>query len=281
MRESGDPSQRKLKPPAAPGLSGELQQRFEAWIAAAAAAEPLRFPELRKGVQALSARYVERRGESRAAAGAFSGAGLRAAFASFYAPLHFLAAYHTTRELPASFRAGVRRIVDVGAGTGAVGAAVSLATSHAPVLALDRSAWALAEARQSFRLLGTPGRTRRALLPAGLPRLGKGDLVTAGYVLNELPPAAREQLTAALSRALGAGARLLVLEPLARGISPWWDDCVRRLAAAGAEPALFKWRIERPAWIERLDDASGLDHREIGARVLWGPAGASAPARKG
>jgi hypothetical protein len=34
----------------------------------------------------------------------------------------------------------------------------------------------------------------------------------------------------------------------------------------------MKFSIERPDWIERLDDAAGLDHREIGARVLWGPA---------
>jgi SAM-dependent methyltransferase len=280
VRRTGDPKGPKSKPPAAPGLSGELQERFDAWLAAAVASEPLRFPELRKGVQALSARYVERRGGSRATAGAFSGAGLRAAFASYYAPLHFLAAYYAAQELPTSFRTGVRRVVDVGAGTGAVGAAVSLATAHAPVLALDRSAWALTEARQSFRLLGTRGHTRRVELPAGLPPLGSGDLVTAGYVLNELPPAAREQLTATFARALGAGARLLVLEPLARGVSPWWNDSVRRLAAAGAEPAVFKWQIERPAWIERLDDASGLDHREIGARVLWGPASTSAPVAK-
>ncbi len=271
MRETREPPGPEGEPPVAAGPSGELPEGFEAWIAAAAAAEPLRFPELRKGVQALSARYVERRRESGAAAGAFGGAGLRAAFASFYAPLHFLAAHHAVRELPASFREGVRRVVDVGAGTGAVGAAAALACGGAPVLALDRSAWALAEARRSFALLGVRGRTRRIELPAGLPRLGPGDLVTAGYVLNELPAAAREQLALALGRALAAGARILVLEPLARGVSPWWDQTVRQLAPGGAESALFKWEIERPAWIERLDDASGLDHREIGARVLWGP----------
>lgn len=275
MRETGDPPGPKLKPPAAPGLSRELQERFEAWIEAAAASEPLRFPELRKGVQALSARYVERRGKSGATAGAFSGAGLRTAFASFYAPLHFLAAHYVALELPASFRSGVRRVVDVGAGTGAVGAAVSLAAGQAPVLALDRSGWALAESRQSFRLLGTRGRTRRVELPDGLPRLGRGDLITAGYVLNELPVKAREQLTVTFARALESGARLLVLEPLARGISPWWEESARRLTPSGVEAALFKWRIERPAWIERLDDASGLDHREIGARALWGPAPSS------
>ncbi|MEN8159066.1 MAG: methyltransferase domain-containing protein [Myxococcota bacterium] len=260
-----------MKPSDAPRLSDDLAKRVGAWIEAASEAEPLRFPELRKGVQALSARYVERRGERGAAAGAFAGAGLRAAFASFYAPLHFLAAYHTLQALPAAFPSGVRRVVDLGAGTGAVGAALSLAAGGAPVLALDRSAWALAEARRSFRHLGVRGRTRRVELPNGLPRLGPGDLVAAGYLLNELPDPARERLASAFERALGAGARLLVLEPLARGVSPWWDDLARRLEAVRVEPALFKWRIERPAWIERLDDASGLDHREIGARILWGP----------
>jgi SAM-dependent methyltransferase len=272
VRETGEPAGPKGKPPDAPRLSGDLAERVEAWIEAAGAAEPLRFPELRKGVQALSARYVERRGQRGAAAGAFGGAGLRAAFASFYAPLHFLAAYHTAQAVSAPFRIGVRRIVDLGAGTGAVGAALSLAAGRAPVLALDRSGWALGEARRSFRLLGVRGRTRRVELPTGLPRLGAGDLVAAGYVLNELPDPARERLAGAFERALAAGARLLVLEPLAGGVSPWWDDLARRLEGAGVAPALFKWRIERPEWIERLDQASGLDHRELGARVLWGPA---------
>ena len=108
MQAAGEPSDPKVKVPVAPRLSGDLAERFEAWIAAAAEREPLRFPELRKGVQALSARYVERRGEPGATAQALRGAGLRAAFASFYAPLHFLAAYHGMGELPADWRERVR-----------------------------------------------------------------------------------------------------------------------------------------------------------------------------
>jgi hypothetical protein len=262
--------------PPAPPLPPEIAVRFEAWIPAAAGRAELRFPEIRKGVQALSARYVEGRSGSGVASGALGGAGLRAAFASFYAPLHFLTAWAAATALPASLRAGVARIVDLGAGTGAVGAALALAAGGAEVLALDRSAWALGEARHTFAALAVRGRTRRARLPAGLPPLAAGDLVAAGWLLNEGGVELRRGCASAFARALRAGAHVLVLEPLARGAAPWWDDFAAALAPAGAKSALFKWTCERPPWIERLDEASGLDHREIGARVLFGPAGASA-----
>ena len=260
---------------AAPPLTAEIDSRFQGWIAAAAGRESLRFPEIRKGVQALSARYVEGRKSGGVGAGALGGAGLRAAFASFYAPLHFLTAYAAACALPTSFRAGVARVVDLGAGTGAVGAALAFATGGAErveVLALDRSAWALGEARHTFAAFGVRGRTRRAELPAGVPRLLASDLVAAGWLLNEGDAAFRARLGGLLAGALEAGARVLVLEPLARGVAPWWDDFAAALAPAGATSALVKWEIERPDWIARLDDAAGLDHREIGARVLWAPA---------
>ena len=256
----------------APRLPHAIEARFQAWIAAAAGREPLTFQETRKGVQALSARYVEGRTAGGVGAGAFGGAGLRAAFATFYAPLHFLTAFAAASALPASFRAGLARVVDLGAGTGAVGAALALAAGSGSVLALDRSAWALGEARRTFAAFAVRGRTRRVELPAGVPRLAAGDLVAAGYLLNEGGPELRERLAGLFARALRTGARVLVLEPLARGVSPWWDDFAAALAPAGAASVLLKWTIERPEWIERLDAAAGLDHREIGARVLWGPA---------
>jgi len=262
--------------PPAPPLPPELAARFEAWIPAAAGRAELRFPEIRKGVQALSARYVEGRRGGGVAAGVLGGAGLRAAFASFYAPLHFLTAWATLAVLPASFRAGIARVVDLGAGTGAVGAALALAADGAEVLALDRSGWALGEARHTFAALAVRGRTRRAVLPGGLPRLGARDLVAAGWLVNEGGAELRRACAGAFARALRTGARVLVLEPLARGAAPWWDDFAAALAPAGAESALLKWTCERPAWIERLDEAAGLDHREIGARVLWGPAAGAA-----
>src|SRR5262245_2640413 len=246
-------------------------------MAGAAEREPLTFAEVRKGVQALSARYVEGRRAGGVRAGALGGAGLRAAFTSFYAPLHFLTAFATALTLPAAFRSGVTRVVDLGAGSGAVGAALALAAGRAEVLAFDRSAWALGEARHTFASFGLQGRTRRAELPAGLPRLSPVDLVAAGWLLNEGGPGLREALARGFTRALQAGARILVLEPLARGVSPWWDDFAAALAPVGAASALLKWTIERPAWIARLDAASRLDHRELGARVLWGPVDSGPP----
>jgi hypothetical protein len=260
-----------MSSPPAPPLPPALELRFRSWVETAAAREALSFREVRQGVRALSARYVEGRGRNEAARGAFGGAGLRAAFASFYAPLHFLTAFAVAGALPAAWRDGVARVVDLGAGTGAVGAALSLAVGGVPLLAFDRSAWALSEARRSFAALGVNGRTRRAELPAGVPRLRAGDLVGVGFVLNECPPELRARLVTLLTRALSAGARVLVLEPLARSAAPWWDALAAQLTPAAAS-ALMKWEIERPDWIERLDHAAGLDHREIGARVLWGPA---------
>jgi hypothetical protein len=262
-----------MRTPPAPPLPPELAQRFRGWLEEAAGREPLTFPEIRRGVRALSARYVEGRRADGVAAGALAGAGLRAAFASFYAPLHFLTAFAAASALPRAWREGARRVIDLGAGTAAVGAALSLAAGGAPVLALDRSAWALGEARRTFAALGVSGHTRRAELPAGVPRARAGDLVAAGFTLNECRPELRGRLVSLLARALAARARVLVLEPLARGAAPWWDEVAAALAPAGAATALMKWEIERPSWIERLDDAAGLDHREIGARVLWGPAG--------
>jgi SAM-dependent methyltransferase len=257
---------------AAPPLAPEIEQRFQAWIAGSAARDALSFPEVRRGVQALSARYVEGRSHDGIAAGALAGASLRVAFASFYAPLHFLIASAIAAALPGAWRDGAERVIDLGAGTGAVGAALALACGSPRVLALDRSGWALGEARRSFAALGVAGRTRRAELPAGVPRTRPGDLLAAGWTLNECRPELRTRIVAHLTRALDAGARVIVLEPLARAVAPWWDELAAALAPLGFASELHKYSIERPDWIERLDEASGLDHREIGARVLWGGA---------
>jgi hypothetical protein len=172
----------------------------------------------------------------------------------------------TVAALPSQWRDGTERVVDLGAGTGAVGAALALACGATRVLALDRSSWALGEARRSFAALGVAGRTRRAELPAGVPRTRPGDLLCAGWTLNECRPELRERIVTQLTRALDAG----------RGcLDPWPAPLpvVGRLAASLAPRGFERLQvaIERPDWIERLDQAAGLDHREIGARVLWGP----------
>jgi len=255
----------------APPLAPEIERRFQAWIAGSRAREALSSREVRRGVQALSTRYVEGRGHDGTAAGALGGAGLRAAFSSFYAPLHFLVTSAVVAALPSAWRDGAERVVDLGAGTGAVGAALALACGAPRVLALDRSAWALGEARRSFAALGVAGRTRRAELPAGVPPARPGDLLCAGWTLNECRPELRARIVAQLTRAQSKGARVIVLEPLARSAAPWWGELAAELVPRGFASELHKYSIERPDWIERLDQASGLDHREVGARVLWAP----------
>ena len=80
----------------------------------------LTVPEIGRALRALSSCYVERR--SRLAEGAaLEGAGKRAAFALFYAPLHVLTVARIVGALDAGV--GIREIVDLGCGTGAAGAA--------------------------------------------------------------------------------------------------------------------------------------------------------------
>lgn len=251
------------EPPAA--LPEELARRFDAWLAGVLErAAPLSFTDVRKGVQALSQRYVERR----APADALGSAAKRAAFASYFAGLHFLTAFGVARALPGAFSAGVARVVDLGAGNAAASAGVACAFAQPPtLLALERSAFAAAEARATLRAFGLRGDVRRVSLPAGLPKLGRGDLALAGWFLNECDDASRARIVAALEDGLAAGAHLLVLEPLAGRIVPWWDALAAALRPLGAASGSVRWRMQLPEWIARMDRAAKLDHGELGARV--------------
>jgi len=84
----------------------------------------LGFAEVRRALQALSSLYVERRGRL-ASGAALESEGKRAAFALFYGPLHFLVVRGMVRALGAS-SPPPGRIVDLGCGSGAAGAAWAL-----------------------------------------------------------------------------------------------------------------------------------------------------------
>jgi hypothetical protein len=258
---------------AQPYLAGPLRDAFDAWLEATLARflPPLSFPELRRGVQALSSLYVERRGEGRLAERALDGAGKRAGFACFYAPLHFLTLHHALAELgwPATAPA---RIADLGCGSGAAGAAVATRFARRPpVLGVDRAGFALGEARRTYRAFGIPSRTRRGVLPAALPAPRRGDLWVLGWTLNECAPALEGALRARLAEAAEAGVALLVAEPLAGAAAPWWRAFAEALAPAGLGVREARVAVELPAPLAKLDRAAGLDHRVLGARLLFGP----------
>ncbi len=261
--------------PLQPYLTGPLRGEFDAWLDATVGrwVPPLVFREVRKGVQALSALYVEGRSRGALSVRARAGQGKRAALETYYAPLHFLTVHHALARLGPHRLGSVRRVHDLGCGSGAAGAAVARTLEPRPeLLALDRSGSALAEARRTFAAFGVPARTRRGALPRALPRVRRDDCLLLAWTVNELDAdEARDALLAGLGERLAAGARLLVFEPLAGSASPWWDAWARALAPRGVASLQVKVRVALPEWVTRLDRAAGLDHRVLGARLLAGP----------
>ena len=245
---------------------------FDEWIAALEKRHlaDLRISEVTRALRALSSAYVERR-HTVARGGPLDSAGKRAAFALFYAPLHFLAASHVIRALDGTTEPPPSSILDIGCGTGAAGAAWAVAAGGSPVIAgLDRHPWAIDEARWTYRTLALKG-TARPGDAARLPRLDEGAAAIAAYVLNELPndvrARAEEQLFAAATR----GGRVLILEPIARGIAPWWEQTARRASEAGGRADQWRFAVELPPLLRTLDKAAGLNHRELTVRSIWLP----------
>ena len=228
--------------------------------------EELSFPEVRKGLQALSSLYVERRGRIGAGA-AFDGAGKRAAFALFFGPLHFLVVREIVDALGAA-TPPLSRVVDLGCGTGPAGAAWALAAvKPAEVSGVERSGWAAQEARETFRALGLRGRASTGdLLRQKLPGSGAG--IVLGWAVNELPDAARAELLPRLLEAARRGARVLVVEPIASRPVPWWTAWAKAFADAGGRDDLWRVPSSLPHLLALLDKAAGLDHRVLTARSL-------------
>ena len=241
---------------------------FAEWVAALEARHlaDLRVREVTRALRALSSAYVERRRET--VHRTLDSAGKRAAFALFYAPLHFLATHLVVRALGADTPAP-RVILDMGCGTGAAGAAWAVAAGSTPsVTGVDRHPWAVEEARWTYRRLGIVGRTRQGDI-ARLPSLAPGNAVVAAYVLNELPGAVRARIEDRLIEAASRGVRVLIIEPISRGVSPWWNSAASRISAAGGRADEWRFPADLPASLRLLDKAAGLDHRELTARSLY------------
>jgi hypothetical protein len=277
-----------------PYLEGDPRDMFDAWHEEMRRRfeESLTFAEIRKGVQALASLYTRRRGRLGGTDPVFGGAGKRAAFALYYAPLHFLATWHVVRDIGFD-RIPFRRLWDLGCGTGAGGAAWGAAMMEAdveadpsPVIGLDRSPFAVEVAAASYDAFGLKGSARRIdlsdLLLArgarsrrkGRPGRGAGpsihddDAVLLAWTLNELEEGAREKLIRDL--ASSGGRPVLILEPVAKGVAPWWSRCTSVLGESALAVHAFQWRrrLELPEWIASMDRAAGLDHGELTARVL-------------
>jgi hypothetical protein len=196
----------------------------------------------------------------------FDGRGKRAAFAVYYGTLHFLLVRAIVRGLPEDARR-VRHVLDLGCGTASAGAAWA-AEAGARYEGVESSGWALEEARFTLGALRVAGRVSRGdLTRHRLP--GAGSAILLAWTVNELDDAARDGLRDALHDARSRGARVLVVEPLARGVAPWWEGW--RSAFPDARADEWRFREPLPVFVAKLAKAAGLDPREQTARTLWLP----------
>jgi methyltransferase family protein len=228
----------------------------------------LTFPEVSRALRALSSAYVERRAKL-ASGAALSGAGKRAAFALFYGPLHFLLIRHIVSTLPGA-AAPAPALVDLGCGTGAAGAAWAsvMPGSIVRVLGVDRHPWALAQATITYSAFGVPASVRRA--DAAAVKFPAGPAATvAAFTVNELDDSARRALLTRLFDGRRRQDRILIVEPLARSVAPWWNEWRDAFARHGGRADEWRVRTELPAIVAKLDRAAGLDHRELTGRSLW------------
>jgi hypothetical protein len=230
--------------------------------------EKLKFPEVRRAVQALSSLYVERR--SRLDGGAvFSGAGKRAAFAMYFGPLHFLLVREIVHALNARIPRGAE-ILDFGCGTGVAGAAWALELDPQPkVIGVDRHSWALQECKWTYQQLGIRGVVKNADI--GTLRISAGTAVIAAFTINESDHASRDRFRDEFIKIARSGAPVLIVEPIARRLTSWWDEWATEWKAIGGREDQWQFRVDLPEQLALMDKASGLDHRELKGRSLWLP----------
>ena len=261
-------------------------ERVDAWLNALAARhlEALTTSELARALRALSSCYVERR--ARLAAGAALGtAGKRAAFALFYGPVHFFIVRHVMNALNVN-RHELSDLHDLGCGTGAAGAAWALETG-ARLHGVDRHPWAVAEANWSYGQLGLAGRAAQSDIVRARFRASPATGIIAAYAINELAEDARSEMLGRLVDASDSGAAILIVEPIARRLTPWWRSWESAFAAQGGVAHEWRFTASLPARQRELARAAGLDPRELTARSLWlksvprqaarAPRGAAAP----
>jgi len=251
--------------------------QFAAWLDSLLARHQRTFApaEFLKAVRALSARYVERRAQL-AQQTPTDSAGKRAAFAAFFAPLHFLTA-RAIVDASGLRDAGVDRLVDLGCGTAAVGAAWASSLPAPPqITGVDKQGWCLDEARLTWRAFGLDGRVVRGDLLVSAEKLVRDASIrnrarvgiALGWSVNELDNATRARLLPAILALTRAGHPLLLIEPLARGMSPWWDDWVGALTPSGAHAQDWKFDIDLPSALAAIDEAAGFRREGLGARAI-------------
>lgn len=242
-------------------------ERVASWLAALEQRHlaDLTLSETARALRALSSCYVERRAKVGAA---LDTRGKRAAFALFYAPLHFVVVREVVRAIPGA-TTSIEHIHDLGCGTGSAGAAWAVECGRPRMHGVDRHPWAVAEANWTYSELGLAGRATQGDVDRGTLTGERGDGILAAYTVNELPEPTRDALLPRLLAAHARGARVLIVEPIARRMAPWWDAWEQAFSAAGGSAGEWRIKTPLPPRQRELGKAAGLDPRELTARSLW------------
>jgi hypothetical protein len=226
--------------------------------------------EVARALRALSCCYVERWARL-ATGGALDSAGKRAAFALFYAPIHFVVARAIVGAIAGSSEQ-VREVLDVGCGTGT-------AARHGPSPAPRRSAASIGivgggRGELDVSAAGLNGRASRRDASRTALQGGPGTAAIVAYAANELGEEGRAVLLAELLRLHASGARILVIEPIARRAAPWWNEWAGVAASSGGRVDEWRFPASLPPRQRALARAAGLDPRELTARLAFPSAAA-------
>ena len=242
-------------------------ERFHEWLTALHARHvaPYRPKEFTHALQALSVRYVERRKEL-GSRSPLDSAGKRAAFAAFYAPLHFLTIEQVLDQVTGT--AQPERIADLGCGTGVCGAAWAI-RHDAVVAGVDDNHWAVDEARWNLKTLGIDGRVTRGDLLAVARGSLAVDAVVLGWSVNELDAERRNALLPRLVSFAEERGPVLIVEPLSHAVSPWWREWVAAFAPVGGRADEWKFPVALPPLLKELSHRAGFRRDVLGARSIW------------
>ena len=133
----------------------------------------------------------------------------------------------------------VARLLDLGTGTGAMALAAAAAFPRLDIHALDLSPAYLDRARR--RLAGVAATWHRAAAEAIPLPDASVDIVTAVYLLHELPPEVRRAVLAEAARVLRPGGRLVVVDAMQIGDAPALDPVLRGFPDHFHEPYFSDW----------------------------------------
>ena len=91
----------------------------------------------------------------------------------------------------------------------------------------------------------------------------------AAYAINELADSARTVILPRLIDAGERGASVLVIEPIARRLAPWWSTWESAFTAAGGRADEWRLPASLPPRQRQLAKSAGLNPQELTARTLF------------